>query len=181
MTYDFSKRFPDVHPDTFVADSAQLFGYVVLGKGGSVWHNVVLRGDINDIIIGEETNIQDNSVLHVADNYKVSIGKGCTVGHTAIVHACTVGDNSLIGMGAIIMDGAVIGNNCIVAAGALVTPGKSFPDNSLIVGSPAKVRRSVTDKEIEHNQLSAKKYIEVWKAYITTGIPYYKTKQEIQL
>ncbi len=181
MAYDFTKRFPEVHADTYIADGAQVIGKVVLEKGVSIWHNCVLRGDINDVIIKENSNIQDNTVIHVSDDYPAIVGIGCTVGHNAIIHACTIGDYCLIGMGAIVMDGAVIGNQCIIAAGALVSPGKKFPDNTLIVGSPAVAKRQLTKEEIEHNHYIAKKYIEVWKAYVTHGIPCYDGKREIRL
>ena len=181
MAYDFTQRNPEIHSNTFIAEGAHVIGRVVLKEGVSIWHNAVLRGDINDIIIGENTNIQDNSVVHVSDDYKASVGKGCTVGHNVIIHACTIGDHCLIGMGSIIMDGAVIGNHSVVAAGALVSPGKKFEDRSLIIGSPAIVKRRLTEKEIEDIQISARKYIEVWKAYLNGGIPGYNGEREIRL
>ncbi len=178
MPYDFSKRYPEVHDETFIAEGAHVLGRVILEKGVSVWHNCVLRGDINDIIIGESTNIQDNSVLHVSNEFKVIVGKGVTVGHNVTLHACTIGNYCLIGMGAIIMDGAVIGENSMVGAGSLVPPGKSFPKGSLIVGSPGKLKRLLTQKEIEHNAYLSEKYLEVWKAYMTTGIPTFTGTRE---
>lgn len=181
MSYDFSNRHPEIHENTFIADGAQLIGKVTLKEGVSVWHNTVIRADINDIIIGKNSNIQDNSVIHVADAYKAIIGADVTVGHNVIIHACTIGNNCLIGMGSIIMDGAEIGNDSIVAAGALVSPGKKFPDRSLIIGSPAILKRQLSDDEVLRNQKSAEKYLRVWKAYKEKGIPCYKGPREIRL
>ena len=181
MSYDFTDRYPEIDSETFIAEGAQVIGKVILKKGVSIWHNTILRGDINDIIIGDNTNIQDNSVIHVADDYKAIVGKGCTVGHNVIIHACTIGDYCLIGMGAIIMDGAVIGDYSVVAAGSLITHGKSFPEGHLIIGSPAKAIRKLTDKEKERIINTSKKYIKVWKAYVEKGIPCYDGKREIRL
>ncbi len=166
MKFDFSNRFPEIHPDTFIAKGAQVIGKVILKQGVSIWYNTVLRGDINDIVIDEDSNIQDNCVIHVADAFKATIGKGVTVGHSVTIHACSIGDHCLIGIGSIILDGAVIGNNSVVAAGSLVSPNKVFPDGSLILGSPARVKRKLTEEERKYNHEIALKYKEIWQAYV---------------
>ena len=139
----------------YIAPDAVVTGEVVLGDKVSVWHGAVLRGDSGAITVGEGTNIQDRCVLHE----KTTIGKNCTVGHGAIVHGCTIGDCSLVGMGAIILDGASIGNNCIVGAGALVTGKMNAPDGSLILGSPAKVVKSVSPAQMADLEQSARHYV----------------------
>ena len=154
-------KHPQIGNNVFIAKGSHLIGEVVLGDGASVFYGAVLRGDINFVRVGARTNIQDNATLHVADKFGVQIGEGCTIGHNAVVHACTIGDNVTVGMGAIVMDGTVIGNDCLVAAGALVPPGKSFPDGSLIVGSPAKLGRALTADEIEGMRKMAVKYMGV--------------------
>ena len=143
----------------FIAQGAVVCGNVTMGDHVSIWYNAVIRGDMAPIIIGDESNVQECSVLHVSENIPLIIGKGVTVGHGAILHSCTIGDNSLIGMGAIVLDGAKIGKNCIIGAGALVTGGTEIPDGSLVIGSPAKVRREMTDAEIEANRKNAEEYV----------------------
>lgn len=145
----------------FIAQGAVVCGDVTLGNNVSIWYNAVLRGDIAPIVIGDGTNIQECSVLHVSEALPLVLGEGVTVGHGAILHSCTVGDNSLIGMGAIVLDGARIGKNCIIAAGALVTGGTEIPDGSLVMGSPAKVRREMTEAEIEANRKNAEEYVQL--------------------
>jgi carbonic anhydrase/acetyltransferase-like protein (isoleucine patch superfamily) len=156
----FLQKSPRLGRGVYVARGAVVVGDVTLGVHSSVWYNAVLRGDINCIKVGHHTNIQDNAVLHLADDYACLIGDYVTVGHSAVVHACTVGDDVLIGMGAIILDGAVIGRQCLIGAGALVTQRTQIPEGSLVVGSPAKVVRPLTDKEKESLRLSALKYAE---------------------
>ena len=151
--------------DFWVAPSAVVIGDVSLKKNASVWFGSVLRGDNDPIILGENSNIQDNSVCHTDDGMPLIIGDNVTVGHKVILHSCTVGDNSLIGMGSTVLNKAKIGNNCLVGANALVTEGKEFPDNSLIVGSPAKVKRELTDMEKKIIELSALHYVENMKRY----------------
>jgi len=146
--------------DFWVAENAQVMGKVVLNSGVGIWFGAVLRGDNDPIVIGEGSNIQDNTVIHTDIGYPVTIGKGCTIGHTAIIHGCTIGDNSLIGMGAKVLDGAVIGNNCLIGAGALVTEGKVIPDGSLVVGMPAKVIRTLDADAIKLLRQSAEHYRE---------------------
>lgn len=150
-------KTPRISPTAFVAHNATVAGDVTLGEQVSVFFGAVLRAENNTITVGDGTNVQDCCVFHCGQ-YPVIVGKDCTVGHGAIVHGCTVGDNTLIGMGSIILNGAVIGNNCIIGAGALVTGGTVIPDNSLVVGSPARVKRSVTDAEIESNRKAAASY-----------------------
>ena len=143
----------------FVAEGARIIGDVSLKKDSSVWFNAVLRGDEEQIIIGEGSNIQDNCVVHCGPNCPTIVGKGVTVGHLALLHGCRIGDNTLIGMGSIVMNVAVIGNNCIIGAGSLITFGTVIPDNSMAFGRPAKVVRTVTPEEIASNRNDAAVYI----------------------
>ena len=142
---------------TYMASNATVVGDVILGENVNIWYGAVLRGDSGTITVGGGTNIQDNAVLHEA----TTLGKHCTVGHSAIVHGCTVGDNTVIGMGAIVLNGAVIGNNCIVGAGALVTGKMNAPDGSVILGNPAKVVKEVTEQQVQDNAHSAHHYVEL--------------------
>lgn len=151
MTYQL--RTSDT--SALICPGAAVTGDVVLGNGVSIWYNAVLRGDEGTITVGEDTNIQDCAVLHEA----TTVGRGCTIGHGAIVHGCTVGDNTLIGMGATVLNGARIGSNCIVGAGALVTGKMDAPDGSMILGSPAKVVRPLTEEEIESNREACRSYL----------------------
>lgn len=156
MSVDFK---PVVPPrSTMIFPHATVIGDVTLGENCSVWFGAVLRADENQIRIGDDTNIQDNAVIHTNPNTPTILGNGVTVGHGAILHSCTVGDNSLIGMGAIVLDGAVIGKNCIVGAGALVTGRTVIPDSSMVLGSPAKVKRALTHEEVEQNRRNALAY-----------------------
>ncbi|MDP2842943.1 MAG: gamma carbonic anhydrase family protein [Acetobacterium sp.] len=150
----------------FIAKSADVVGKVKLGNFISVWFQVVLRGDVDSITIGDRTNIQDGSVVHVAAGYPTIIGEGVSIGHKAIIHGCEIGDNVLVGMGAIILNGAKIGENSIVGAGSLVTQGKVFPPNSLIMGSPAKVVRELKPEEIQSIRDNAEEYLETMKGYL---------------
>ncbi len=150
----------------FIAPGAHLIGRVELREDANVWFNCVLRGDNEWITIGARTNIQDNSVLHTDMGYPLVIGDDCTIGHNVILHGCTIGDGSLIGMGATILNGAKIGRNCLVGANALVTGGKEYPDNSLIVGSPAKVMRELGEESRSAHLESAKQYVENGRRYL---------------
>lgn len=141
--------------DVLICDGACVVGDVTLGKGVSVWYNAVIRGDKGPIVIGENTNIQDGVVMHNVTR----VGAGCTLGHNAIVHGCTIGDNVLIGMGAVVLDGAKIGDNCLVGAGSLVTGKMDAPAGSMILGSPAKVVRPLTEAEIEDIRESMREYL----------------------
>ena len=152
-------------PGSRCAPNAVLAGDVFLGEKSSVWYGAVLRGDLGGVQVAEESNIQDNCVLHADPGFPLTVGAGVTVGHGAILHGCTVGDGSLIGMGAIILNGAVIGRNCIVGAGALVTSGKVFEDGSLILGSPAKAVKQLTPEEIAGIKKSSAHYVEQAKEY----------------
>ncbi len=167
---DFSQMKPEIHPETFIAPGARIIGRVRLARGASVWFNSVLRADIAAISIGENTNIQDQCVVHVDFGLDTVLGSNVTVGHGAILHACRVGNNSLIGMGATILDGAVIPDNSIVAAGSLVPPKKTFPPGTLILGSPAKVARTLSEAEIRDLAEHAALYASFWKAYVEHGI-----------
>lgn len=166
--YEVAGRSPQVAQTAWVADSAQVMGRVRLAAGASVWFGCVLRGDVDDISIGEESNIQDGSVLHVDPGAPLHVGARVTVGHKAMLHGCTVGDESLIGIGAVVLNGARIGRHCLVGAGALVTEGKEFPDGSLIVGAPARAVRQLTPEEIEGLRHSAQHYVENAERFRTT-------------
>jgi gamma-carbonic anhydrase len=161
---------PETHATAFIAPGATVIGAVSLGEESSVWYGCVLRGDINRILIGAQSNVQDVSVLHVSDDHACVIGARVTIGHRAIVHACTVGDEVLVGMGAIILDGAVIGARSIIGAGALVTKDMRVPEGSLVVGSPARVVRALTVEEQRANARLAMKYVEVSRRYRDMGL-----------
>ncbi len=167
MLLPFEKIIPSVNPDNnFIAPSSVLIGKVTLHANASIWFNAVLRADNDEIVIGENSNIQDGSVLHVDKGSPVKIGTNVTVGHAAIVHACSIGDDCLIGMGSTILSRANIGIESIVGAGALVTEDKSFPPRSLILGAPAKLIREVTEEEINAIRLNALHYVNLSKKYI---------------
>jgi carbonic anhydrase/acetyltransferase-like protein (isoleucine patch superfamily) len=157
----FKGIHPKIHPSCFIEDSAQIIGDVELGEDSSIWFNTVVRGDVNVIRIGRRTNIQDLSMIHVLkDRYATSIGDEVTVGHHVVLHGCRIGNRVLVGMGAILMDDVEVGDDCIVAAGALLTPGTKVPPGSLVVGSPAKVRRPITAEERAWLSTSAQNYVD---------------------
>lgn len=158
MIRDFEGIKPEIHESVYVSESAEIIGKVSIGENSSVWYTSVIRGDDEYIKIGKNTNIQDGTVIH--GELKTEIGDNVTVGHRAIIHGAKVGNNSLIGMGAILLDGAEIGEFSIVGAGALVTSGKKFPDGMLIIGSPAKAVRELTDEEKKGLLRSADMYVE---------------------
>jgi len=170
MIKDYKNYSPYIAQNAFVFKSAEIIGRVTLGPGSSVWANAVIRGDIGSISIGENSNIQDNCVVHITEGLPVSIGDRVTVGHGAILHSCTVGNDCLIGMGSIILDKAIIEDNSMVGAGSLVTPGKIFPPNSLIMGSPAKAVRSLTETELEKNRKNAERYASVAAEYSADSV-----------
>lgn len=151
---------PDIDDTVFIAESADIIGKVKIEKNANIWYNTVIRADEQSIIIGENTNIQDGCVIHVGDNVGTTIGKNVTVGHKALIHGCEIGDNTLIGMGSIVLDGAKIGEYTLLGAGSLVPPGKEIPSGVLAMGSPAKVIRELSDIEKENITNSALKYIE---------------------
>jgi gamma-carbonic anhydrase len=161
---------PRVAASCFVASNATLLGDVTLGDECSIWYQTVLRADINRITIGPRSNIQDGAIVHLADEYGVETGELVTVGHKAILHACKIGSEVLVGMGAIVLDGAEIGSRCIIGAGALVTGGKRFPDGSLILGSPAKVARALSQDEQADIRRWADRYVELSREYLRRGI-----------
>jgi carbonic anhydrase/acetyltransferase-like protein (isoleucine patch superfamily) len=164
--YNLNKLKPRLPSgDFWIAENAHVIGDVRLGVNTGIWFGAVLRGDNEPIIIGDKTNVQENSVIHVDEGVKVMIGSGCTIGHKALLHGCKIGSNSLIGMGAIILNNSIIGSNCLVGAGSLITEGNEFPDGKLILGSPAKVIRDLTDNEINKIKWSANHYVENIKIF----------------
>lgn len=158
--YALDDNTPQVAPSAWVADSAQVIGAVVLHDDASVWFGTVVRGDTDPITIGAGSNVQDASVLHADFGQPLVIGERVTVGHKVMLHGCTIGDESLIGIGAVVLNGAKIGKNCLVGAGALVTEGKEFPDGSMIIGSPARVVRQLTPEQMDGLRASAQRYVE---------------------
>lgn len=158
MIKEFEGIMPEIDESVFVAESADIIGDVKIGKNSSVWYNTVLRGDEHAIRIGKNTNIQDGTVVHVGLDVDTVIGDNVTVGHNALVHGCKIGNNSLVGMGAIVLNGAEIGEFCMIGAGALVTQNKKFPDGMLIIGSPAKAVRELTEEEKQSLIKSADDY-----------------------
>jgi carbonic anhydrase/acetyltransferase-like protein (isoleucine patch superfamily) len=156
---------PTVHGSAFIAPDATVLGDVTIEEKVGIWFHTTIRGDRASIHIGKGSNVQDNCVIHVGKGQPVTIGENVTIGHSAVVHGCTVGDNTLIGMGTILMNGAFIGSNCIIGAGTLVTQNMRIPDNSLVLGSPGKVIRSVTSREIQANLMNAKMYVDEAQKY----------------
>ena len=159
------KTLRQTDEDVILLPGARGSGDVKLGRGCSVWYNAVIRGDESPITIQENTNIQDNCTLHTGRDFPLRVGRGVTVGHNAILHGCTVGDNCLIGMGAIVLNGAVIGRDSIVGAGALVTQRTVIPEGSMVLGSPAQVKRALTPEEIEHLRSGAEHYVKLKEQY----------------
>jgi carbonic anhydrase/acetyltransferase-like protein (isoleucine patch superfamily) len=158
---------PQLGRGVFLAETAAVIGDVVIGDESSIWYGTVVRGDVMPVRIGARTSIQDGTVIHVTSGFSGTvIGDDCTVGHAAIIHACTVEDFCLIGMGAIVLDGARIGRGSLVGAGALVTPGTDIPPGSLVLGSPAKVKRPVSDKERAQIEEGARHYVELTRRYL---------------
>jgi carbonic anhydrase/acetyltransferase-like protein (isoleucine patch superfamily) len=158
---------PDLGTGVYIAPGAQVVGRAVFAPHVSIWHNCVVRADVNFIRIGENTNVQDLSMLHVTEKDGLTIGKNVSIGHSVVMHGCTIGDSCLIGMGAIILDGAIIGANSVVAAGTLVPPGKSFPPGSMIMGRPAQVTRPLTPEELQRYGNHYKSYVNYKNQYLT--------------
>ncbi len=157
---------PKIDPTVFIADGVHIIGDVEIGRDSSVWYNTVIRGDVNYIRIGERTNIQDNTVVHVTNKkFPTHIGSNVTIGHSAVIHACTINDYSLIGMGAVILDGAIVGKFSLIAAGAVVTIGMVIPEGTLIAGVPAKAVRSLTEEERKFLVQSAQNYVDYVATY----------------
>ena len=167
MIYNFKKTTPTLHKESWAAANAVLIGKVILKKEANVWFNVVLRGDIEEIIIGEGSNVQDGCVFHTDPGCPLILGKNVTVGHMAMLHGCIIGDETLIGIGSTILNKTKIGKNCIIGANTLIPENKIIPDRSLILGSPGKIIRQVSVKEIKEIKENAKHYIKNWKKYIT--------------
>jgi len=165
VKYRLADSRPDIHPQSWIAPDAAVIGKVKLEKGASVWFGAVLRGDNELIGIGQDSNVQDGTVMHTDMGLPLTLGKGVTVGHNATLHSCTVGDYSLVGINAVILNGASIGNYCIIGANALITEGKTIPDGSLVMGAPGRVVRQVTDDERRFLELSALHYVENAKRY----------------
>ena len=155
----FCEYWPIIHESAFIAESADVIGRVTLGEQSSVWYNATLRGDLNEISIGAKSNVQDNAVIHLADDFGCYVGELVTVGHSAILHACEVKDEVLVGMGACVLDGAVVGSRSIIGANSLVTGGTIIPEGSLVLGSPAKVVRTLDLKDQKDIKLWAEKYV----------------------
>ena len=165
MIYDFENNTPSLHKESWVASNAVLIGRVILKKDANVWFNVVLRGDIEPITIGEGSNVQDGSVFHTDPGCPLILGKGVTVGHMVMLHGCQIEDDTLIGIGSTILNKTKIGKNCIIGANTLIPENKIIPDRSLVIGSPGKIVRQVTDEEIEHIKENARDYVENFKKY----------------
>lgn len=158
--YEYDGHRPELHDSVYVAEDATLIGKVALGEGASVWPQAVLRGDNERIEIGAGSNVQEGAVLHSDPGYPLRVGNDVTLGHQVMLHGCSIGDGSLIGIQAVILNGAVIGRNSVVGAGSVVTEGKVFPDNSLILGAPAKVVRELTDEAIQALRENARDYVD---------------------
>ncbi len=166
MIYTLGERKVEINAlDYFIADNATVIGSVIVNNNVSIWFNAVIRGDNEPISIGENTNIQDGVVVHTDEGIPMFIGRGVTVGHLAMLHGCKIGDNSLIGINAVILNNAKIGNNCIIGANSLISEGKEIPDGSLVLGSPGRVIRKVTDDEIRNLKLSAEHYVQNFKRF----------------
>lgn len=168
---DRLKKKPIIGENVFIANNAILLGDITIGDNASIWYNVVIRADVNYIKIGENTNIQDGTIVHVTkDKYPTEIGKNVTIGHSVTLHGCKIEDNCLVGIGAVILDNSIIPKNCLVAAGALVTPNKTFSENSLIMGNPAKQVRELIEDEINIIKENSKRYLDYKNIYLNLKI-----------
>lgn len=166
--YKLDEHSPELpEPGSFwIAASATVAGRVRINSNVGIWFGAVLRGDDEALEVGERTNVQDNAVLHADTGFPLVIGRGCTIGHGAVVHGCSIGDNTLVGMGATVMNGARIGANCVIGANALITEGKAFPNNSLIMGAPAKAVRELDAEALAGLKRSAEAYVQKWRRYV---------------
>ena len=167
--YQLGNKKIQRHVETLIANNAIVIGDITLKENSSVWFGAVLRGDIENIEVGDGSNIQDNCVLHTDAGFPLTIGKGVTVGHLAMLHGCSIGDDSLVGIGATILNGSKIGKNCIIGANSLIAENKNIPDRSLVIGSPGKVIRQVTNEEIKHIKENAEHYVKNYKKYKNLG------------
>ncbi|NKJ50687.1 gamma carbonic anhydrase family protein [Burkholderia sp. SG-MS1] len=165
--YRIRSRQPIVHPSAYVSEHAVIIGDVELEEGVSVWPGAVIRGDNEKIVIRRDVNVQDGAIIHADPGFPVTIGQGVSIGHQAMLHGCTIGENCLIGIQAVILNGARVGRNCLVGAGALLSEGKSFPERSLIIGTPARVSRELTDDVIAQLSANARDYRERGQSYRT--------------
>jgi carbonic anhydrase/acetyltransferase-like protein (isoleucine patch superfamily) len=170
MIYKLDDHMPKIDPSIFLAPNAIVIGKVTIGKNSTIWFNAVLRADINEISIGEHTNIQDFCMCHVPSHLALTVGNYVTTGHNVILHGCTIGNKCLIGMGSVVMDGAKVGDNTIIGAGSLVTEGMELPSGVLAFGSPAKVRRELTSDELAIIMQSAEHYSRLGQRYVKNGI-----------
>ena len=163
--YQLGEDAPQIDPSAWVAESANLIGKVTIGANATVWYGVTIRGDNERITIGADSNVQEGTVMHTDMGYPLTIGSGVSIGHQAMLHGCTIGDGALIGIQAVVMNGAVIGRGCLVGAGALVTEGKHFPDNSLIIGSPAKAVRTLAEPDLAKLRENVDGYVQRGRRY----------------
>ena len=169
MIREWNGHKPKVHPTAFVHETAEVIGKVTLEKDASVWPYAVLRGDVDEIVIGEGTNIQDNTVIHANSGKPTIMGKRISVGHSVVLHGCTVSDDCIIGMGSIVLDGAVVEEECIVGAGAVVSPGTKIPKGSMALGIPARVARPLAPEDIEHIKWNAREYLKLSDSHKKTS------------
>jgi carbonic anhydrase/acetyltransferase-like protein (isoleucine patch superfamily) len=156
---------PELHPESWVAESATVLGRVVMKQNSSVWFGATVRGDNDPVIIGEGSNVQDGSVLHTDVGQPLTIGSNVTIGHMVMLHGCTIGDNTLIGIGSVVLNGAKIGKNCLIGANSLITEGKVIPDGSMVMGAPGKVVREVSEQQLQFMVAGSHHYVENWKRY----------------
>ena len=163
--YSLGVHTPDIDPESWIAPNAVVIGKVHLARNASIWWGCTVRGDIDYLFIGENSNIQDGSVLHTDPGLQLIIGRDVTVGHRAILHGCTIGDGSLIGMGATVLNRAVVGKYCLIGANSLIPEGKNIPDRSLVVGSPGRIVRQLSDEDLLHLQQGNAEYVENWQCY----------------
>ena len=166
--YQFGEHVPDIDPSAYITDSANVIGKVKVEGNASVWFNVTIRGDNELITIGENSNVQEGCVLHTDPGFPLTVARNVTIGHQAMLHGCTIGEGSLIGIQAVILNGAKIGRNCLVGAGALVTENKEFPDNSLIIGSPAKAVRTLSEEDVARMQGNTTNYVQRGQLFKTS-------------